>query len=79
LSGHALKNASISITSGTVSYAPPVCPPYPVPLPHEVKKTIASRHSAMLDSRSATCAADSFSVLNGSIDSFLYLRWRRGT
>lgn len=35
-------------TSGTVSYAPPVCPLTPLAAPVAVKKTIASRRSWML-------------------------------
>src|SRR5277367_4052030 len=57
------------MTSGTVSYAPPVCPDKPLAPANAVKKTIASRHNSMLNFSAAFCssliAGDFKSSFNG--------------
>jgi len=44
-------NARMIMTSGTVSYAPPVCPDKPRAPASAVKKTIVSRHNWMFLSK----------------------------
>merc|ERR1719326_473119 len=58
--------ASNKHTSGTVSYAPPVCPPYPDAAPHAVNETMASRQSCTFARICSFVAAGSVFSVKGS-------------
>src|SRR2546421_7600189 len=60
-------NARMIMTSGTVSYAPPVWPESPFAPARAVKKTIASRQSWMLCFNTAFCSSVSDVLLGFSL------------
>ena len=60
-------NARMIMTSGTVSYAPPVCPDKPRAPASAVKKTIVSRHNWMFCRSTAFWASVSVLIAGSSL------------